>query len=505
MKIFNSSQIKCIEEYTCLINHITSLDLMENAAISFCEEFKKLFPYDYKIIVISGFGNNGGDALAIARILSNYYNNIAVYLYKFNHKLSDDCNTNLQKLYNYNKVKITIIENEVYLPSISPDDIVIDGLFGCGLNKPIEFPYLNIINHVNNFRSIVVSVDIPSGLHPTVGKINNSKNIIKANYTITFQFPKYSFFFSDFQDYVGQWSIVDIGLVETNSFNSNYLYVEEEYIASLLKKRKKYDHKGLFGHGLLVAGSKGMAGAALLSAKASMKSGIGKLTIFSSAENRLILQLGIPEAMFTSFQELSKVNKDILKYTAIAVGPGLGLEENNDLLMKFMDCCNRPMVLDADALNIIANNKELLCCIPENSILTPHRGEFFRLFGKPESEFEEITTAKNFASKYRIIIVLKGAYSRVVLPDGHIYFNSTGNPGMATAGSGDVLTGTILSLLCQGYSPCYAAIIGVFIHGYAGDLAIKKLSQNFLVASDIIDFLPQAFYNLNKRKICWDK
>ncbi len=500
MKIYKSSQIKEIENYTLSELDISTYDLMERAATAFSESFIRMYSNKHNVIVVAGPGNNGGDSLAIARLLSSYNYNVCVYVYCFEHNLSKSCGRNLKRLNAIETIKVTLVDDTFVFPVIENNDIIIDGLFGIGLNRQLSGKYIKLVDYLNSKNNTVVAVDVPSGLDSQFGFWKNEKVIINATHTLSFQYPKLPFFFSDCQCFIGDWSVVDIGLITPKDIDYICDYVEIEYLSSLLKSRNKFDHKGCYGHGLLIAGSEGMAGAALLSSRSSLSTGIGKLTILSNSENRIILQLGAPEAIFKSRN--GKFVEDINKYDALAIGPGLGVDENaSDILDYILKNYSKPLVLDADALNIIALNPQWFDLLPPNTILTPHKGEFCRLFGNSETDWDEMNKAFELSKKQNIIIVLKGAYTRIFTPDGSLFINSNGNPGMATAGSGDVLTGVILSLLAQGYSASDAAVIGVFIHGLAGDMALKQYNKYSLVASDIVNALPTALnicYKFNK-------
>jgi NAD(P)H-hydrate epimerase len=363
--------------------------------------------------------------------------------------------------------------------------------------------YAEIVNSVNQSNYTVVSIDIPSGL-------NGDKNtdfsipIIKANYTFSLQFPKLAFLMADCSPYVGKWTVVDIKLHPKiiNSTHTEYNYLEKDDVNKLIKVRPKYSHKGTFGHLLIFAGSKGMAGAAVLSAKSAYRSGVGLVTIHSSECNRQILQTTIPEAIFHADknQDCISEHPNLNKFTHIAIGPGIGTSnETVQMLQNLLSCLETPCIIDADALNIIAKNAKLLARIPKNSILTPHPKEFERLFGKTQHSINSIELASEISKKLQLIIVLKGAHTLVALPDGSKYFNSTGNSGMATAGSGDVLTGIIAGLFSQGYNTTESALLGVYLHGLAGDIALEKQSKESLIASDIISNIGSAYKACFKR------
>ena len=280
----------------------------------------------------------------------------------------------------------------------------------------------------------------------------------------------------------------------------HYFSVESSDIASIIPQRDTFAHKGTFGHALLIAGSRGKTGAAVLAAKACLRSGAGLLTAHIPACGELILQTAIPEAMIDIDEEQDFIThlEELSKYNSIGIGPGIGCNEKTaGVLLQLFKNATQPLVLDADAINLIAQDKQLQQALPVNSILTPHAGEFDRLAGTSENAYERLKKACQWAVQHQCYIVLKGAYTAICTPNKKCCFNSTGNPGMATAGSGDVLTGIILGLLAQSYSPLNASLAGVFLHGLAGDIAANEKSQESLIASDIIENLGLAFKKIN--------
>ncbi|MDD3077513.1 MAG: NAD(P)H-hydrate dehydratase [Paludibacter sp.] len=501
MKIFSTSQVRTLDQYTIAHEPITSIDLMERAANTIFEAFTETFAFNRPVLVLAGPGNNGGDALALVRKLLRIRVETKVILLH-NGKLSPDCEANKQRLNNLHPDVITEQQNQFIAPEIPDKTIIIDGLFGSGLSRPLEGMFADAVNWINQTGCEVMSIDIPSGLQ---GENNPDLNvpIVRANHTFSLQFPKLSFFFPETGVFIGNESILNIGIHPDAiaKTESRYFLLTIDDIQNSLKKRPKFSHKGTYGHALIFAGSKDMAGAAVLSSKAAMRTGAGLVTVHSAACNRTILQTAVPEVIFQSDEAKNFISNisNTEKYNAIAIGPGIGMyPETAELLKQILENQQKPCVLDADALNIISQNKELLNLIPENSILTPHPKEFERLFGKTSGSFERINLASEISQKRKLIIVLKGAYTQIFLPDGNIFFNSTGNQGMATAGSGDVLTGIIVSLLAQGYSPENATKIGVYLHGLAGDVAINHQSFESLMASDIIYHLPNAFKRISK-------
>ena len=493
MKILPVDKIREADAFTIENEPIDSVDLMERAASKVYEWFvKRCKSKEVSVKIFCGIGNNGGDGLALARML--YATNIMpqVFIVRYSDKMSRDCEINFTRLEEETEVPMYDIFSEDDFPQIFDNDIVIDAIFGSGLNRPIEGFTAELINYLNKTNAIRIAIDIPSGLFANQQPTANSQQpIAKVDYTLTFQFPKLAFMFPEYDPYVGKWEVLDINLhkdfidnVETLNF-----YTTEDVVKPILRKRSKFSHKGTYGHALLVAGSSGKTGAALLAAEACMRTGVGLLTAHLPKDALLPMQVYLPEAMTDidkSDTHCTEID-DILPYTAIGVGPGIGKnEETVTLLKKLLQEATQPLVLDADALNIIAENPTWLSFLPDNTILTPHPKEFDRLFGKTYNSYERLELQRKMSVVHNIIIVQKGAHTAITFPNGTCFFNSTGNPGMATAGSGDVLTGMILSLLAQRYSPAEAALLGVFLHGKAGDVAAENIGMESLIARDII-------------------
>lgn len=497
MKIFSTSQVRLLDAYTIEHEPVASIDLMERAAQAIFEAYAKSFNLQRPVLIVAGPGNNGGDALALARILVWLKSDVRVLLLH-NGKLSADCETNLQRLRNLKAEIITEITDSFAFPNISKETVIVDGIFGSGLSRPAEGIFAEAIDHINRSGCEVLSIDVPSGLH---GELNpdTSVPIVKATRTFTLQFPKLAFLLPETGIFAGNWSVLDIGLhpEAISQTETPYFFIEKKDIQPKIKKREKFSHKGTYGHTLIFAGSRDMAGAAVLSSEAALRSGAGLVTVHSASCNRIILQTAVPEVIFESDNHENYISefRDLSKYNAIAIGPGIGQANETEALLKnLLTAYQKPIVLDADALNIISTNKDLLQLIPENSILTPHPKEFERLFGKNTNSFERLQKASAITQSHKVIIVLKGAHTQIFIPDGKIYFNSTGNAGMATAGSGDVLTGIMVGLLAQGYQPQDAALTGVFLHGLAADLIPE--TEETLLASDIIRGLKLAFRTL---------
>jgi len=505
MKIFDAANIKEIDNYTIIYEPISSVDLMERASMACAMWIANKVDLSSSIYVFAGSGNNGGDGLAIARLLIYMgFRKVSVFLINSGKKLSMDAEINWKRLTEQGKVMIGTINSIPDFPVIPNETIIIDALFGSGISRPLTDMPASLVEHINSSGCKIISIDLPSGL--AVDDSRGFNTVIKANYTLSFQFPKRSFFYSENEYFVGEWHILDIGLHKAFIRNtaSNLYYFTEDEAREKLIKRSRFAHKGSFGHALMIAGSFGMAGAAILAAKACTKSGAGLLTTHIPKNLYPLVQQSVPESVY-SIDKAGKFFSNLPEkknFSAAAIGPGIGtstatLSAFHNFLNSYKDI---PLVLDADALNCLAIDKNLIEILPPYCILTPHPGEFDRMFGDSKSSFERNEKQIELAVKYKIIIVLKGAFTSVAIPTGDCYFNSTGNPGMATGGSGDVLTGIILGLLAQKYKAEDAAMLGVFIHGLAGDFANMECGVNALTASDILLYLGKAFLKLENNE-----
>ncbi|MDR1437308.1 MAG: NAD(P)H-hydrate dehydratase [Candidatus Symbiothrix sp.] len=499
MKIFNIAQINELEKFTIEHLPVSSIDLMERAAIQFVKRFTEEVSSDKRIFVFAGPGNNGGDALAVSRLLSAENYVVKCYLLNTKNSLSEDCEINKSKVLAIPKITFNEIRTEFAPPVIEKNDIIIDGIFGTGLNRPLSSGYAALVKYINSTGAKIYSIDIPSGLTGENGFPDTRETIVKAYRTFTFQFPKLAFLLPDSGYYTGCWEILDIG-IDANGITQTdtpYYYIEKKDILPLFQTRSPFSYKNSLGHALIVAGSRGKIGAAVLCTKSCLKAGAGLVTALLPACGEAIMQTAFPEAMVIAGKDESDFISeipDISPYSAIGIGPGIGKHTaTGEVLIDILSQSQKPIVLDADALNIISQDKEWLKIVPANSILTPHAGEFDRLVGKSATSQERLQKAVDLAATLKSFIVLKGAFTAICTPERDIYFNSTGNPGMATAGSGDVLTGIITGFLAQNYTPLDAARMGVFVHGLAGDIAAKNGSQESLTAGDIIDNLSNAF------------
>lgn len=500
MKIFQTEQIKRIDALTSQYEPIDSYLLMERASRAFFDELLHHLSDSTTFCVIAGSGNNGGDALVVARYLLMIGREVAVYLVNPKNSLSLDCTkayANLADRYP-NCVNMVSSASQITIDA----ECVIDGLLGSGLNRPLSGFYKEIVEKINASGKQVVSIDLPSGLFGEDNSDNDPSAIVKASQTYTFQFPKLAFLLSENEVYVGDLKVLDIQLhPQAMAETSSSFYMTDESVArSLLKPRGRFSHKGTYGHALLIAGSQGMTGAAVLSSKAALRSGCGLLSVRVPSSCREILQITVPEAIVNA--DASEVCfssvPDLTKYSAVGVGPGLGTREETKRALKSLveQMGDKPFVMDADALNMLGMDPSLWSLLPSNTILTPHPKEFERILGRKTVGYERWMAQVDLSVKHQVVIALKGAYTSVSLPDGTLHFNTSGNAGMATAGSGDTLTGIILSLLAQGYAATDAARLGVWLHGKAGDLALNDQSEESLIASDITACLGKAFASL---------
>lgn len=480
MKIYGATQIKSWDGYTIKNEPISSIDLMERASEAFINLLK--IPQKSTLHIFCGPGNNGGDGLAIARLLQEREHQVIVYVFK-SKRYSEDYKTN-KKRFSGNLKEISSVKD---LVKINAKDIIIDAIFGSGLSKPIEGILLQIVEFINSTLNIKYAVDIPSGLpcdtEPQGEWISNC-------HTISFQQPKLNLLLP--YSNLGSFTVADISLAKGFDTDTLYHYLTRKKIKGLITERSKFSHKGTYGHGLFIGGSYGKMGAAQLACKAALRSGIGLLTAFIPKSGYVVMQTAVPECMTITAETVQTVSSlpEIGQYNAIAIGPGLDTSPDCLETLAILLIANQaPLVIDADALNLIAANPHLMVHIPENSIFTPHPKEFDRLAGESKTPLDRLKKAIEFAKKHQIILVLKGAHTAVCLPSGEVFFNSSGNPGMATAGSGDVLTGILLGLLAQGYSPRDAALISVYKHGEAGDFSKEKRGEHATTASDLITHL----------------
>ncbi len=500
MKLLSAHQIKEWDQYTIAYEPISSIDLMERASLSFTLWYDKNYRSHHKpVTIFCGNGNNGGDGLAIARMLRNEFYDVEVFIITLTETNSHDFTENLSRIDKVGDVPIHYLHKD--FPDIRSDSIIIDAILGTGTYRKVTGYLADMIHFINILPNTVVSVDLPSGLPADNIFLGPA---IKSDIIFTFQLPKLSFFYQENEPYCPCWVVEDIGLhplfyQEAESFR--YL-IDIELVAKILKNRTKFSHKGSYGHAGLIAGSYGMYGAAILCALACLRSGVGLVTAMVPENGHPIIHQAVYEALLINVGEDSFTKPaNLSKFDAVGIGPGLGDEKETVFAIEeILDQYKKPLVLDADALNILSKAKHLMAKIPKGSIITPHPKEFERWVGQCSNELDRFEKATHLATSLEIIVVLKGAHTRIFLPDGSQYINSTGNNGMATAGSGDVLTGIVTSLLAQGYASYQSAILGVFLHGLAGDLALQTQSEESMIARDIIDHLGAAFKKIKEYK-----
>jgi ADP-dependent NAD(P)H-hydrate dehydratase / NAD(P)H-hydrate epimerase len=495
--LLNPDSLKEVDAGTMSIQKILSVDLMEKAGTLCALALIKIIPESKPVFVFCGSGNNGGDGLVIARILFEKGYDVNVFTLKTGKNMSIDFQRNLDRWKALGKLENKLVSTDD-IPVLDKNSIVIDAIFGIGLTRIPDGIILETIKEINKNAGFIVAVDLPSGLMVDSSCKDVIENVIHANITLSIGLPKLCFLLTENDVCTGSVIPIDIGLEQDaiDKCKTNNHLVDLGHMRTSLQPRKKSAHKGSFGHALLMAGSYGKAGAGVLSAKACLRSGVGLLTCQIPRSNYEIIQTSVPEAMTIvdeaalDLQTLHKFDK----YSCIGIGPGIGTsKETAQLLKGLIHSANIPVVFDADALNILSENKTWLSFLPANSVLTPHPKEFERLFGTTHNDYERIELLRISAIKNRVTIVLKGHHTITAATNGNCYFNSTGNAGMATGGSGDVLTGVITSLIAQGVGTLDACIEGVYLHGLAGDLALENQSQESLVAGDIVENLGNAF------------
>lgn len=498
-KIFRTSELSRLDTYTIENEPIKSIDLMERAARAVVEKLQKKYPGTPVFNILVGPGNNGGDGYAIARLLSVWNRHVKVFAVNGGAQRSMDCLENYRRYRKLFPNHVDVLQADDL--RLDPGAIIIDALFGAGLNRPVTGLFADVIRKVNEAHHVVVSIDMPSGL---MGEDNrhNDGAIIRSTYTYTFQFPKLALMLSENCPYVGHWEVLPIGLhpcvlAETPS---RYYYINSSAVASRLLPLPKFAHKGTLGHALLVAGSSAMPGAAILAARGAIRSGCGLLSVLVPADVRPLLLAAVPEALVDAHPLDDMASYDFARFSALGAGPGIPATEFTwPQWHRLLTSWRGKTVLDAGLLTLLAAHPDTFDELPPCAILTPHPGEFERLVGKTENDFDRLNKLATFARQHQLIVVLKGAHTVVASPDGDLYFNATGNPGMAKGGSGDVLTGVILALLASGHEPLDAAIIGIHVHGLAGDKAAARHGQRGMRAGDMADQLGAAWLLLEKQ------
>lgn len=514
MNILPVSDIREADLYTIKTEPIADIDLMERAALTCCRWIEQHLVGGERLKFFCGSGNNGGDGLAIARMLVQKRWPVEIFLASDAGPCSSNCKINYERLLRAGEASageggsaplgapVTVLSNELPLPDIPATDIVIDAVFGNGLTRPVTGFFEKLIRHINQSGARIISIDVPSGFFcdSTNHRVSDPV-VVKADYTLTFSPPKLGFFFPENDRFTGNWQLLDIGLREefiASRAVKNILLTKED-CQRMLKKRAKFAHKGNFGHALIMAGSEGKMGAAILAARGCLKSGAGLVSVKAPRCGTVILQTAVPEAMslIGTEDEVIAGIPALSAYNAIAIGPGIGRNSKTAGALKLLiQQSTVPLVVDADAINLLSENKTWLGFLPHGSVLTPHIKEFERIAGKSSNDFERNDRQREFSFKYQSYVVLKGAHTAITTPEGLCYFNTTGNPGMATGGSGDVLTGIITGLMAQGYTSLESCLLGVYLHGLAGDLALLQEGYEALVASDIIHYLGKSFQTL---------
>lgn len=503
MKILPIEKVREADTYTIKNEPVDSIDLMERAAKACYKWMLDKFSSTDRVKIFCGLGNNGGDGLAIARLLAKKDYRVEVFVVRYSDKSSADFDTNLENLKYQKKVKINEIRSKEELPGQLECEWIVDAIFGSGLSKPVTgFPG-EVIAFLNSQQAKMIAIDIPSGLFADKSSVDSGGEIIHADITLSFEFAKKAFLFAENLPYVKEWEIMTINLHPdyVNSVEkADYLLLRKD-IRKLIKVRRKFDHKGRFGHALLIAGSYGKMGAAVLASEACMRTGAGLLTTHVPRLGYNVIQTAVPEVMCSidgSETHFSAV-PDLAPYNAIGVGPGLGKDRQSQNSLKLLiQNSSLPILFDADAINILGENKTWISFVPKGSIFTPHPKEFERLAGNSSNAFERDKMQREFSVKHGVYVVLKGYSTAISCPDGSCYYNSTGNPGMATGGSGDVLTGVILGLLAQGYTSLEACLVGAYLHGLAGDLASESLGYEASLASDISGHIGYAYKALQQ-------
>ncbi|AKQ47245.1 carbohydrate kinase [Rufibacter radiotolerans] len=504
MKILTAAQTRDADAYTIAQEPISSVNLMERAAGALVKWLEKHYSPDKPFYIFCGPGNNGGDGLAAARLLHQDGYDVEVFLVGTNQKTSPDFDQNLQRL--PQEITVSHLETTVGVSDVSPLGVILDGLFGSGLSRPLEGIYAEAVAYINRQDATVVAIDIPSGLFADA-PIQEGSPVVEADMTLSFEQPKLAFFLPASGAFVGEWHVLPIGLHSEflEQVSSPYHVLTKEKAQSILKPRAKFSHKGSYGHALLVGGSYGKMGAVTLAAHAALRTGVGLLTVQVPQTGYGILQTAVPEAMALTDdldRHLSRFPEDLDRFQCLGIGPGLGQHEDSRLALEtlFRGQLPPPLVLDADALNLLAADRTIRQHLPPDSILTPHPKEFERLMGPATHDFHRLQLLQDFCSEHSCYVVLKGAHSCIGSPEGTLYFNTTGNPGMATGGTGDVLTGILTGLRAQGYSPLDTCLLGVYLHGLAGDLAAEQEGQASLIASDLYTYLGAAFKKLAEKE-----
>ncbi len=502
IKIPTTEQMRELDSLTMLDNRIVSLELTERAAQCVATRLMQRWTAgEREVVVLAGPGNNGADALVVARLISAKGYTVKAFLFNTSGKLTADCRACANRLRESGMADFTEVTAQFEPPQLTAQTLVVDGLFGTGLTRPLSGGFASLVRLVNASAAEVLSIDVPSGVMCDEAMMASGP-VVEADVTFTFQLPKLQMFLPDTGKLFGEVQVLNIGLSTERiaEMDCACSLLEEADAKAMLVPRDNFGHKGTFGHALVIAGRYGMAGAAVLATKSCLRSGVGKVTLHTPQMATSIVQIAVPEAVISPDRSDEVFSKAVTTdgFDAVAIGPGIGTDKATaQALIEQIAHTDKPLVLDADALNILAGHQGWLNQLPPGSVLTPHPLELRRLCRLHEGDDRDtFNAAKELAQQRRVYVVLKGHRTAIITPHGRICFNPTGNSGMATAGSGDVLTGIIVSLLAQGYSALTACSLGVYLHGLAGDLAAAQLTEYSLTASDIISHLPTAFKKL---------
>ncbi|WP_374463801.1 NAD(P)H-hydrate dehydratase [Chryseobacterium sp.] len=500
MKIFTAEQIRSWDQFTISHEPVSSIQLMERASMAVAHWISEHCKNHKKLAVFCGNGNNGGDGLAVARILYLKGFDIDVFVSDSKRKFSEDASVNLKRLRDLSGISVRKFDPDEHY-NFDDKTIIVDALFGTGLSRPLEGEYKTLVEQLNTKKNIKISIDIPSGLSADK-MFDNNPVIMKADYTLTFQCWKRTFLHPETGKYTGKVEVLDIDLSKTYADTTDAVYsvIDDQLIEPIFVPRQDFSHKGSFGKAAIAAGSYGKIGAAVLAVKSALKTGAGLTFALAPECGYEILQTSCPEAMFIKGGEKFIFNFEIEDDFICGIGPGLGTHQETEKgFLSFLKSCKQPLILDADALNIISKDPENLKLIPGKSIITPHPKEFERLFGSTADSFKRLELARKKAKELDIYIVLKDHHTQIITPQGNVFYNITGNAGLAKGGSGDILTGILTSLLAQKYSEEHSCILGVWLHGRAAEIASEKHSKESMLPTDVIDAFGSVFEELNRK------
>lgn len=505
MKIFTNDNIKAIERMSHESLKINEAEVARRMGEGSAGEIALRWRSSKHTVIFAGPGTNGAYALATARALMQQGFNPVIYLFNINgKKLTTTCRAMRDELMDdFPEATLREVVREFNVPELNGTTLVIDGLFGSGLRAPLEGGFQSLVRYINESQATVVSLDVPSGMFPDWNPHAIARNIVHASLTLSVQFPHLAFFFSENAELVGEWRTIDVGMSReaVAATPTPYHLVEMPEVSHLLKPRKEFSSKADYGNAIIFAGSQGMMGASIFAALGALRAGVGKLTMHVPQCGVDVMQTRVPEAMCLADASRAMLTDmtQVRPFNACGVGPGIGTSNATiAALEKLLKSSEHPMVIDADALNCIAESPNLLNFVPKLSVLTPHAGEFDRLFGQHTGDEARVHKALEMSRHYNILIVLKGRYTALIRPDGKVYFNSSGTPALATPGSGDVLTGVITGLMAQGYKPEVSALLGVFVHGRAGELAADVQGLYGVLASDVANAVGMAIKEIMK-------